>query len=85
MPADALALVSGVNGGVEHEGVNAAVPGHVYEAHKGFVLVGADVCQAVGEDKREVSPAMIRPSRGEEVIEFLVGDRRADAVGEGGR
>lgn len=71
---DALPAHVGVNAGVEHEGMNAAISGDIDEADERVVVVGADMGEAAGQDGGEIRYFGRVPGGGPEGVE--VGGRR---------
>ena len=71
----ATALQIRVDRRVQQKGVDAAIPSQVDEADQASVGVGADVGEAMPQLAGKVDPGMLGPGRGEQGVQFQIGDR----------
>ena len=76
-PPDPTPLVVGMHGGVQDEGVIAAVPGELDEADQPAAVVGTDVGQAA-VDRRGRVGGLLAPGGLEKRRRLLIGDDGVD-------
>ena len=82
LTANATAAQIRVHRRIQDERVDATIPRHVDKAHQAVALVSTDVRQAMTEHWAPVRCLVIRPRRGKERIERLVGYGCADTVND---
>ncbi len=80
LSTDAMSLELWMHGRVQNERMIAAIPRQIDETYQSLFAESTDEREAAIQHGREVAPCVFLPSGGEQRVQFIICQRRADAV-----